>query len=64
MLGVNTERKVHIDCEKGTLCEKLAFEPTRFQHNNDPILTLRVQTNHTLHLFFIFSLLCSNYVVD
>ena len=24
----------------------------------------RVQTNYTLHLFYIFSLLCSNYVAD
>ena len=43
---------------------KLAFSPTRLQHNDDPILSLGIQTNYTLQLFIIFSLLCSQYVVD
>ena len=42
---------------------KLAFWPTRLQHNDDPILPLRgpIQLYIT---FFIFSLLCSHYVTD
>ena len=42
---------------------KLAFYLTGLQHNDDPILSLR-SPNYTLHLFFIFSLLCSNYLAD
>ena len=39
---------------------KLAFSPTRLQYNDDPILSLRSPNKLTLHLFIIFSLLCSH----
>ena len=42
---------------------KLAFSPTRFQHNdNDPILSLRSPNKLVLHLF-VFSIF-SHYVTD
>ena len=43
---------------------KLAFSPTRLQHSDDPILSLRSPNELTLHLFIIFFLLCSQYVID
>ena len=43
---------------------KLAFSPTRLQHNDGPILSLRSLDELTLHLFIIFPLLCSHYVID
>ena len=47
--GVNTERKKNNDCEK---VPKLAFQPTRLQHNDDPILSLR--SSNKLYTKFIF----------
>ena len=44
---------------------KLAFSPTRFQHNDgDPTLSLRSPNKLTSHLCIVFSLLCSHYVTD
>ena len=43
---------------------KLAFSPTRLQHSDNPILSLRSPNELTFHLFIIFSLLCSHYVID
>ena len=43
---------------------KLAFSPTRFQHNGGPILSLRSPNELPLCVFIIFSLLCSHYVTD
>ena len=43
---------------------KLAFSPTRLQRNDDPILSLTSPNKLALHLFIIFSLLCSHYVSD
>ena len=43
---------------------KLAFWLERLQHNDDQYYHYRVQTNYTLHQFFIFLLLCSHYVAD
>ena len=42
---------------------KLAFWPTRLQHNDDAILPLRSPIQLYI-AFFIFSLLCSHYVAD
>ena len=43
---------------------KLAFSPTRLQHNDDPILSLKSPNELALHLFIMFCLLCSHYVSD
>ena len=43
---------------------KLAFSRTRLQHNDNSILSLRSPNKLALHLFIIFSLLCSHYVID
>ena len=44
-----------------TTVPKLAFYPTRLQHNDNPILSLRSPVSY---LFFIFSWLCSHYDAD
>ena len=43
---------------------KLIFYSIKSQHNDDPILSLGVQTKYTLHSFLIFLLLCSHYIAD
>ena len=46
------------------MAPKLVFYSIKSQHNDDPILSLGVQTKYTLHLFLIFLLLCSHYIAD
>ena len=43
---------------------KLVFSLLRLYYNDDPMLSLRSPNKLTLHLFIIFSLLCSHYVTD
>ena len=61
LAGVNTERKSTHRLRK---VPKLVFSLLRLHYNDDPMLSLRSPNKLTLHLFIIFSLLCSHYVTD
>ena len=42
---------------------KLAFSPTRLQHNDDPSIVIK-ESKRTNITFIIFSLLCSHYIIN